>query len=216
MTPLNTLSAATALSSPVAAYILAGGRSSRMGTDKALLEIGGRTLLHRACGLAAEAGLGVTVVGAPAKYEGRGGPGVRVIEDRLPAAGPLAGIDAALLDTSAPWNLILGCDLPFLNVEWLSFLVQRAQGSSAGAIVPLNTGGPEPLCAVYSLRCQPIVAAALDRGVRKVTDIYTELQIDYLQPADWKPFDLHGLLFKNVNTPQDYESLTRTQIQTPE
>ncbi len=198
------------------AYILAGGRSSRMGQDKALLPFRGVPLVTHIANLVASLKIAVTIVGPPSKYAHLG---LRIIEDRFspapstpPAAtdappGPLAGIDAALRDGDASWKLMLGCDLPHLTTPFLTFLLDRASRSSAQAVVPLNTDGPEPLCAVYASDCGPILSDALARGIRKVTDLYFGLVVDYIPPADWRPFDPQGLLFKNINTPQDYESL---------
>jgi molybdenum cofactor guanylyltransferase len=187
-------------------YILAGGKSSRMGRDKALLSFHGVPLIAHLASLVAQLKIPVTIVGLRSKYDQLG---FRLIEDRLPNSGPLAGIDAALHDpaSTSPWRLILSCDLPHLTLQFLSFLADRSAGSSYDVIVPLNTAGPEPLCAIYSADCAPIVSAALARGIRKVTDIYADLAVDFISPEDWKPFDPYGLLFKNLNTPADYESL---------
>jgi len=186
------------------AYILAGGRSSRMGQDKALLPFHGVPLLSHLGSLVALLEIPVTIVGSQSKYSHLG---LRVIQDRIPSAGPVGGIEAALHDGDSPWKLILGCDLPHLTAPFLAFLLAQASDSSSHAVVPLNTDGPEPLCAVYSSKCAPIVSDALARGIRKVTDLYFGLHVDYLPPADWRPFDPHNLLFKNLNTPSDYESL---------
>jgi molybdopterin-guanine dinucleotide biosynthesis protein A len=107
--------------------------------------------------------------------------------------------------SSAPWNLIVACDLPYLTKPWLEFLVTRALASQADAVVPTNTRGAEPLCAVYHQRCEPAIRAALERGVRKVTDGLKDVLIELIDPFEWKAFDSEGLLFKNMNTPEDYE-----------
>jgi molybdopterin-guanine dinucleotide biosynthesis protein A len=175
-----------------------------MGRDKALLDFHGIPLIVHIANLVSSLKIPVTIVGPASKYSQLG---FRLIEDRIPSAGPLAGIDVALHDSGAPWKLILGCDLPHLTNPFLSFLLDRARTSSFDAVVPLNTAGPEPLCAVYSSSCAPTVSAALSRGIRKVTDIYSALLVDLIPPADWLPFDPSGLLFKNLNTPSDYQSL---------
>ena len=187
-----------------AAYILAGGRSSRMGQDKALLPFRGAPLISHLASLVGELKIPVTIVGPASRYSPLG---LRLIEDRTSSAGPLAGIDAALHDGDPAWKLILGCDLPHLTATFLSFLCDRARSSSSDAIVPLNSSGPEPLCAVYSAPCAPKISAALARGIRRITDIYSDLLVDFIPPEDWRPFDPHGLLFKNINTPADYQSL---------
>jgi len=186
----------------VAAFILAGGASSRMGRAKALLEFGGEPLIMRTARLAQSVVGSAAVVGAGDDYRSLG---LRVIEDDLPGAGPLAGIATALRVSEAPWNLILACDLPYLSRDWLAFLVERALASQADAVLPMNALGPEPLCAVYHKCGEPLIRTAIDHGIRKVTEGLKSLRIEFIEPAEWKAFDSDGLLFKNMNSPEDYE-----------
>ena len=109
----------------VTAFVLAGGKSSRMGQDKAFLRLGGSTLLDRALGSGERLGwrATATIVGSTSKF---GGFGV-VIEDKYPERGPLGGIHAALAHTSTDLNLIIAVDLPFLRPELLRYLIDQAQ-----------------------------------------------------------------------------------------
>jgi molybdenum cofactor guanylyltransferase len=188
--------------SEIAGFILAGGASSRMGSAKALLEIGGVPLLVRTVRLVESVAGPVTVIGNADAYQSLG---VRAIDDDWPGAGPLGAIATALRASSAPWNLVVGCDLPYLTRKWLDYLVQRALASQAEVVLPMNTRGAEPLCAVYNKRGEVAIRAALERGVRKVTDGLKELRVETIEPTDWKAFDSDGLLFKNMNSPEDYE-----------
>jgi molybdopterin-guanine dinucleotide biosynthesis protein A len=191
-----------------AGFILAGGKSSRMGVDKGLLEIAGVPMIARAARLVESAvGSPVVLVGTPEKYRGLG---LRAIPDDWPGCGPLGGIATALRASGAEWNLIVACDLPYLTREWLQYLLQRACDSAEEAVVarnltPANRRGAEPLCAMYHKGGEPELRRALQRGVRKVTDGLAELRVEMIEPAKWKGFDSDGLLFKNVNTPADYE-----------
>jgi|SRR5579875_695691 len=198
---------------PIGTFILAGGRSSRMGCEKGLLPLAGRPMIMRMAWLAESAGCApVVIIGPPAKYEGLG---FRVVADEpigegeqkgAAASGPLVGICTALNAATNDWNLVLGCDLPFLTREWLEFLAARAVASAAAdAVIPLNERGYEPLCAMYRRRCREAIAAALERGVRKVTDGLAGLTVAAIAPEEWKRFDARGRLFKNINTPADYE-----------
>jgi molybdopterin-guanine dinucleotide biosynthesis protein A len=187
-----------------AGFILAGGRSSRMGRDKALLEIDGITMLDRAVELVVSAGISVAVLGAPAEFDRRR-LRVPVIADEWPGLGPLGGIATALHQTQAAGNLIVACDMPYLTADWLRFLLQRAKASSADAVVPRSERGPEPLCAVYHRRAEGTIREALQQGKRKVTEVVTMLNPEYVEPGEWKAFDSGGLLFKNMNRPADYE-----------
>ena len=187
---------------PIAAFILAGGESLRMGRNKGLLEIDEAPLIVRTVGLVeAVAGM-ATVVGRPERYQRIG---LRAIADDWPGCGPLGGIATALRASNAEWNLIVACDLPYLTREWLEFLARRARDSAADAVVPMNERGAEPLCAMYCNGCEPAIRLALEQGTRKVIDGLSRIRVEYLEPAEWKCFDSDGLLFKNMNTPADYE-----------
>ncbi|MGD0425656.1 MAG: molybdenum cofactor guanylyltransferase [Candidatus Acidiferrales bacterium] len=196
----------------VAGFIMAGGESSRMGVDKGLLEIAGVPMIVRAARLVESVvGAPAVVVGTPEKYRALG---LRAIADDGPRCGPLGGIATALRASDAEWNLIVACDLPYLTRKWLEYLLQRARDSDAEAVVPLNLApankrGAEPLCAVYHKGAEQAMRRALERGVRKVTDGLAELRVEVIEPAAWKGFDSDGLLFKNVNTPADYEEAKR-------
>ena len=178
-----------------AAWILAGGRSSRMGTDKALIEVEGSTLLARVASVVAQVCASVTVVGDPNRY---GESGFPVISDRFPGLGPLGGIEAALAATSAEANLIVACDMPNIRADALEELF-AAGGDIA---VPRHEDHKlEPLCAVYSVRCHARVREMLESGVRSVNAALRLLESDgfairYVRvPGDDT--------FANLNTPDD-------------
>lgn len=183
-----------------------------MGVDKGLLEIAGVPMIARAARLVESVvGAPAVMVGTPEKYRGLG---LRAIADDWPGCGPLGGIATALRASDAEWNLIVACDLPYLTREWLEYLLQRARDSGEEAVVPLNPApankrGAEPLCAVYHKGGEPAIRRTLERGVRKATDGLAELRVEVIEPAAWKGFDSDGLLFKNVNTPADYEEAKR-------
>jgi molybdopterin-guanine dinucleotide biosynthesis protein A len=174
-----------------------------MHTDKALLVVDGRTMLDRTASLLAPLTGPPTVIGPPERYAASRW---RVVADLTSGLGPLGGIATALRDSSVPWNLILGCDLPFLTEEWLAYLLDRALASAGDAVVPRSRRGAEPLCAAYRKSAEPRIANALARGVRKVTDALAELNVEAILPDEWKRFDSHGRLFDNMNTPADFEA----------
>jgi molybdopterin-guanine dinucleotide biosynthesis protein A len=187
---------------PVAGFILAGGKSSRMGVDKGLLEIGGVAVIVRTARLVASVAHSTRVVGGVERYRELG---LNAIADDWTGAGPLGGVATALRASEAEWNLIVACDLPYLTRPWLEFLAQRARASAADAVVPMSVHGAEPLCAMYRTRCEVAIRGALEEGTRRVTEGLARLRVEYLEPAEWKCFDSEGLLFKNMNTPADYE-----------
>lgn len=196
--------------SEVAAYLLAGGASRRMGADKALLELGGVPMVVRTARLVRPLVAAVTVVGPPERFASLG---LEAVSDREPGLGPLGGIATALAHTQSDWNLILACDLPYITAAWLEHLIARARESRADVLLPHTEAAgmllPEPLCAMYHRRCLAAMDAALVRGVRKVTDGLAGLRIETVPPAEWKAFDSSGRLFKNMNSPADFRQAER-------
>ncbi len=196
--------------SQVAAFILAGGVSLRMGQEKGLLEFGGEPLIVRTARQIEPLVTEVTVVGPPERYAALG---LRTIADQNlggqegieAVRTPLVGIATALNVTKMPWNLILACDLPYLNAEWLDWLLARAVDSSAQIVMPRTSGGLEPLAAVYSKECAAPIVTALERGVRKVTDATAEFRRECLSEGDWHELDPEGRVLRNMNAPSDYE-----------
>ena len=187
---------------PISAFILAGGESSRMGRDKAQLELGGVPLILRTAQLIESVSGAPAVIGNPEAFRALN---LRAIADDWPGAGPLGGIATALRAAATPWNLIVATDLPYLTREWLEYLIARALASSADAVLPMNARGAEPLCAAYHKCAEPAIRKALERGTRKVTDGLRDIRVETIAPAEWNPFDSEGLLFKNMNSPEDYE-----------
>lgn len=189
----------------IAGYVLAGGNSSRMGQNKALLEFEGKPLVLRMAALVQSAGRDATVIGPPELFAPIG---LEAIADIMPGAGPLGGIVTALGHSGAEWNLIVAVDMPRLTTEWLLFLAERALRSSADVVLPRSERGPEPLCGVYRRRCLEPMRAALERGVRKVTDGLAgppACRVEEIGRTEWIRFAPDGRLFENINTPAEYE-----------
>ena len=195
----------------VAAFVLAGGASRRMGRDKALLELSGVPLVVRTVRVVEALVSSVAVVAPAGRYESLG---LRIVADRWPGAGPLGGIVTALGVSSAGWNLILGCDLPFLTAEWIEWMISQATNSSALAVVPESRRGMESLAAMYRNDCGPVFAAALERGVRRVSEALDEVVFDRVTADQWQALDPAGAVLQNVNTPDDFAEAQRL-ISTP-
>jgi molybdopterin-guanine dinucleotide biosynthesis protein A len=178
-----------------------------MGRDKALLALGSTPLILRTSDLVDSVVKNPPVViGPPFAYRGLG---LRVVEDDWPGAGPLGGIATALRVSETEWSLVVACDLPYLTKPWLDFIVARALASPADAVLPMNIKGAEPLCAMYHKRCESPIRAALQSGTRKVTAGLVSLRLEAIEPAEWKTFDSDGFLFRNMNSPADYEEAKR-------
>lgn len=180
-------------------FVLAGGRSSRMGSDKAFLEFNGRTLLARALellkGLTAE----VRIVGPAIKFAAHG----PVVEDIYAGRGPLAGIHAALASSITELNLMLAVDLPFVTESLLQFIVDNGRNSDALVTVPRIAGGYQPLCAVYRRAFAPLAESALASGHNKIDALFASAKTRVLEESELSRFAFHAGMFENLNTPED-------------
>lgn len=172
-----------------AGYVLAGGRSSRMGTDKSKLRWRGLTLIEYVAEEVRAASGSVAIVGGEERQ------GMRVIPDEFPGFGPLGGIATALSDSPADWTLITACDMPELTREWLSALLERAAGQ---VLVPRTADGQiHPLSAVWHKSSAPHVRATVLSGVHTVKEALLALDCRWADVED-------GVVLSNVNTPQDW------------
>ena len=189
----------------VAAFILAGGRSSRMGADKAFLELAGKPLLVRAANLAAEVVPDVKIVGDPRKFAAFG----PVTEDLHRDCGPLGGIHAALAISEAEWNLILAVDLPFVPARFLKYLLARAELSGATVTVPSLGKYFQPLCAVYRKAFLWVADRALSKGKNKIDPLFSEVSLCAISEEDMAANGFEASIFRNLNTPEEWQAAIR-------
>lgn len=184
----------------VAAFVLVGGKSSRMGQDKSALQVNGRTLLERAVQIAQAASKDVRLLGNPAQKTR-----LTVVPDRFPGCGPLAGIDAALAATEAELNFILSVDTPFVPLEFVRYLVDRACAGEALVTYPRLVSGYQPLCAVYRKQFGPIAEAALRDGQYKIDPLFSRVATCILDDMELRKLGFGDEIFDNLNTLEDWE-----------
>ena len=185
------------------AFVLAGGQSSRMGSDKALLPWAGETLLVRALTIARDTCGQVMICGSRSRY-GKFG---KVIEDTEPGRGPLSGIQSALHATQTELNLILSVDLPLMQAAFLRWLLEQAGVGEQSITAPEALGTLQPLCAVYNRQACDIVDTAIGEGDLKVTRLFRRVSARIIGEHEIRAAGFDPSIFTNVNTPQDYESL---------
>ena len=193
----------------VSAFILAGGRSSRMGSDKALLPFGGENLLQLALSKAEAISPTPIIVGDRQRYSIYG----EVIEDRFPGCGPLAGIHAALCATKTDLNLILSVDMPLMTTGFLSWLMTLAGSGVELAFVPEVQDRRQPLCAVYRRAARPVIEQALEAGDFRVDHIFPLLPTRYVTEDELRAAGFSPDIFCNINTPADYEAVNKLPLQ---
>lgn len=200
-------------STAFAIAIQAGGQSSRMGQDKALMPFLGRPLIARVIerlyGLAGEV---LITTNCPEAYAYFGLP---VVSDLLPGVGPLGGLYTALSAARAPVVAVVGCDMPFIVPALITAERDFLQNNPVDAVVPRSPNGIEPLLAVYRRgACLTAVRTALDAGERKMTSWYPSVRVHEMAEETVALFDPQFLSFVNVNTAEDFklaESLAQKQ-----
>ena len=187
----------------VSVFVLAGGRSSRMGSDKALLPIGGMNLLQIAVAKAREVSPRTAIVGSRERYAQYGD----VIDDIIPGCGPLSGIHAALSTTRSELNLILSVDMPLISPDFLRWLTQTAASGDELAIVPEAHGRTQPLCSVFRRAAVAQAENALRTREYKVDHLFSILPTRLVAEIDWRAAGFLPGIFRNVNTPAEYEAV---------
>ncbi len=184
----------------VGALILAGGKNSRMGGhDKAFLRIGGEAVVERSLALLRRCFPEVVVVSNhPDKYAAFA---VTVASDEFYAAGPLAGIHAGLKFLRSPYAFVVACDMPFLRIEPIRYLVAAIRDQDA--IVPRWDNDIEPLHAIYATALRPRIAAALSSGTHAIRDFLPTIHVEYIAEAELRAVAGAEESFRNVNTPEE-------------
>ena len=187
------------------AFILAGGRSTRMGADKAFVLLQGRPLLAGAIELAGAVTADVRIVGSAEKFASFG----PVVEDVFRDSGPLGGIHAALRNSSTDLNLILAVDLPFVSSAFLKYLVARARQSAAVVTVARASGGWQPLCAVYRREFADAAEKALRAGQFKIDALFDSVTTQVITETELEEAGFSVTIFRNLNTREELEAATR-------
>ncbi len=181
--------------------ILAGGRSRRMGRNKALIRLGGVPLIERVTGRLQQLSDDLVIVtNAPNLYRNLGG---RLIGDVWPGMGSLGGIYSGLSAARHERALVVGCDMPFLNPELLSFMIHLSE--QFDVIMPRLDGYLEPLHAVYGRACLVPIEAQLRAGDLRIVSFLAQVRVRYLERTEMERFDPQHLSLFNVNTPEDLQ-----------
>lgn len=184
--------------------ILAGGKSSRMKYNKAFADIGGKTSLeiitHKFSSVFDETIIISNEIGL---YEGLAD---KVVPDVYPRLGPVAGIHSGLYHARCETMFILGCDMPFINMDLVSYMLEKAE--SYQAVVPVVNGYLQPLSSVYVRSCLPIFTRCLEEDKLKLVRIFEELNALYLDESELEKYGQVEELFFNVN---DEEALLKAR-----
>ena len=189
----------------ITAVILAGGRSRRLGRDKAVEPFAGEPLIRRVIHRASDAVSATEVVVVVADQERADALPLdashRTAVDVFPDCGSLGGIYTGLDAALTEWVLVTACDMPFLSASLLGHLAGLRDG--ADAVVPVVGGFPEPTHALYSRRCRPAIEKRLQAGELKISGFFDDVTVRYLPEDDVRRFDPELLSFFNINRPED-------------
>ena len=184
----------------VTGFITAGGRSSRMGRDKAWLRLGASTMIERVIAALKPATRSLALIANSREYEALGLP---VFRDTYEGIGPLEAIRTALANSPTRHVLLVGCDLPFVTSELFSFIIGLA--GDYQAVVPRGADGRlEPLCALYATDALPDLIELIRSGERKVSRLFDRIPTRVVGFQELDHLEGSNLFFENINTPEEF------------
>jgi len=180
----------------ITGIILAGGKSKRMGTDKASLKLDGKTLLERCVKLIHPFCKTILISSNNPEHENFG---YKIIPDEIPDCGPIGGIYSCLKQSDREWNFILSVDSPFVHPGFITALKNELNGFDA--VVPVHNKGNEPLIAFYNKSCLPAMQKQLEAGNYKMQRLLNGVNIKWVESGKW--IAKYPEIFRNLNKPSD-------------
>jgi len=187
----------------ISCIVLAGGKGSRLGYDKTVETVGNRTLLEWVvcCLSLFSSDIIIVTAGDQPSAQFTSYPRLRTVADIYPGKGPLGGIYTGLATSDSFYNLVIACDMPFLNQALLRYMIQLS--ASFDLIVPRLGNFVEPLHAVYSKGCLSPIEGLLKQGNLQITPLFTLVRTRYVEAKEIDRFDPRHLSFFNINTEAD-------------
>jgi molybdopterin-guanine dinucleotide biosynthesis protein A len=192
----------------VTSIVLAGGKNLRLGRSKALEVIGGKSLIERIVERLAPITNQFLIVTSREQSEFPTSDEIEVLTDIYPERGPLGGIYTGLLASRSSRSIAVACDMPFLNNELLSYMIDLSQDFDA--VVPRwQNGMLEPLHAVYAKSCLDTMKTRLENERLSIHRFLNEINVRYIEEEECKRFDPELLSFFNINRPSDLKRATK-------
>ena len=176
--------------------ILAGGKSSRLGRDKALEKIGGQYLIERVIDSLSQLRDDIIIVTATPNQ--LSDLNVEKVLDTYPRTGAKVGLCTGINASLSFYSLVVACDLPLLNIDLLGYLLDSASGFDA--VIPRIDDKIEPLHAVYSKNCIPILDEHISKGKLKISDLFNEINVRYVEVDEIERYDPQHLSLFNINS----------------
>ncbi len=190
----------------IGCIVLAGGKGLRVGRDKALETIGNKSLIQWIVFSLRFLNSDIIIVTAANQFFPQfiDYPKLKIVTDTYPGKGPLGGIYTGLAASDSFYNLVVACDMPFLNQALLNYMIQISAGFDL--VVPRLGNMVEPLHAVYSKGCLAPIEYLLEQGNLKIHELFTLVRVKYVEADEIDSFDPKHLSFFNVNTEADLET----------
>lgn len=193
----------------ITGVILAGGKSLRMGRNKAFIEIDGVPIIERIYGVFQSLFQEIFIITDQKDLFGH--LGAQIEADLYPNRGALAGLYTGLYFSSLPYSFCVACDMPFLNPNLIRFLAHKLDGEDV--LVPKTQDGLQPLHAFYSKSCLKPVKELLERGGDRIVDFYESVKVRFIEEKDFLFLDPTKESFININTPEELTLLAARQRQ---
>ena len=190
---------------PISGIILSGGKSRRMGENKAFIRVGAKTIIETIVDLFLELFSETLIVTNHARLYNH--LGVNVYEDILPERGALGGLYTGLVQAASPFAFVAGCDMPFLRGTVIRYLCELTNGNDV--VVPRTPDGLQPLHALYSKKCLAPIENLLREGGRRIFDFFPSVKVRIVSPEELLSVDPDMESFMNINTPEDLKRLRK-------
>lgn len=186
----------------ITGIILAGGKSSRMGTDKGVMLVAGRAMIERVIQTLSSFTNKIIIIANNNNYNTYGYP---VLQDLIKDCGPMGGIYTGLEYSTTPFSIVMSCDIPFVELDTLHQLAIAED--SFDVVVPKHNGKIEPLCARYSRRCSPRLETLLNKGEFKMKDALKGFNVLELEISNCP-----AQQFSNINTREELNQFNTVQL----
>jgi molybdopterin-guanine dinucleotide biosynthesis protein A len=187
----------------ITGIVLAGGKSSRIGTEKGLVSFRNKLLIEYSLNVVSLVADEIIISSNSAVYDGFGFP---VLKDEFPDSGPMGGIYTCLKASKNDVNIVLSCDMPMVNADFLNALLAASEGFDV--VVPWHEKKYfEPLCAVYRKNLLPVFKDFIQNKNFRIPDLFAVVNTNYLKIG--KEFGVDPLIFFNINTLQQLDELTQ-------
>jgi len=195
----------------ITGVILAGGQSSRMGQNKALMSLGGKRLVDRVVEVMREVFRDLLMVtNTPEVYADLGLPMVR---DIWPEKGSLGGVYSAIYHVTTPYCLVVACDMPFLNAAVIRYLI--TQIANYDVVIPDVLDELQTLHAIYSKACLQPIERRLAAHRLRIVGFFPDVRVRTVTASELQPYDPELLAFQNLNTPEEFQAAEQRFMREP-